>query len=44
MGQWELYSVDLQFLNLRELLVFQSLSTCKTLSEIFQFVQDQPNP
>jgi len=41
---WNLYSVKLHEVTLRELLLFQSLYVCKTLSEIVDIVNDQPKP
>ena len=41
---WNLYNVKLHQITLRELLLFQSLYVCKTLSEIVDIVNDQPNP
>jgi len=41
---WDLYKVKLHPITLRELLLFQSLYVCKTLSEIVDIVNDQPNP
>ena len=44
MAEWKLYNINLQELNLRELLLCQSLSMCKTLSEMYEFVNSQPSP
>jgi hypothetical protein len=41
---WPLYKVKLHQITLRELMLFQSLYVCKTLSEIIDIVNDQPNP
>lgn len=41
---WPLYKVKLHEITLRELMLFQSLYVCKTLSEIIDIVNDQPNP
>ena len=41
---WNLYNVKLHEITLRELLLFKSLYVCKTLSEIVDIVNDQPNP
>ena len=41
---WNLYNVRLHEITLRELLLFKSLYVCKTLSEIVDIVNDQPNP
>jgi len=41
---WNLYNVRLHDITLRELLLFNSLYVCKTLSEIINIVNDQPNP
>ena len=39
-----LLNVKLYEITLRELLLFNSLYVCKTLSEIIDIVNDQPNP
>ena len=41
---WRLYNVKIHEVTLRELLLFQSLYVCKTLSEIVDIVNDQPKP
>jgi len=41
---WPLYNIRLVDLTLRELLLFQSLYVCKTLSQIVEIVSEQPNP
>jgi hypothetical protein len=41
---WNLYNVKLHEVTLRELLLFNSLYVCKTLSEIVDIVNAQPNP
>ena len=41
---WNLYKIKLHEITLRELLLFSSLYVCKTLSEIVDIVNDQPNP
>ena len=41
---WNLYKIKLHEVSLRELLLFSSLYVCKTLSEIVDIVNDQPNP
>ena len=43
-GFWNLYNIKLHTITLRELLLFQSLYVCKTLSQIVSIVRDQPNP
>ena len=43
-GFWGLYNVKINEITLRELLLFQSLYVCKTLSEIVDIVGDQPKP
>lgn len=43
-GFWNLYNVKLHEITLRELLLFQSLYVCRTLSEIVDIVNDQPKP
>ena len=39
-----MYKIKLHKLTLRELLLFQSIYVCRTLSEIVDIVNDQPNP
>lgn len=38
------YSIKIEEITLRELLLVQSLFVCKTVSDIVQLVEDQPNP
>lgn len=41
---WRLYNVKVYEITLRELLLFQSLYVCKTLTQIVDIVNDQPKP
>ena len=41
---WPLYTVVFHDITLRELLLFNSLYVCKTVSQIVDVVNDQPNP
>ena len=41
---WNLYKVNLHAITLRELLLFQSIYVCKTLTDVVDIVNDQPDP